>query len=88
MSKHPLDKYSFIKALKIREAEWERCITEYNLDVPKLKHVTDFDALYKEYLEDFTDGAWTFLSGMSDNADDRCFYGKSRIRLERGRDRT
>ena len=57
MGKHPLDKDSFIKALKIREAEWERCITEYNLDVSPLKHVTDFDAAYKEYLEDFADGA-------------------------------
>lgn len=57
MSKHPLDKDSFIKALKIRKAEWERYISEHNLDVPPVKHVMDFDALYKEYLEDFVDGA-------------------------------
>lgn len=56
MSNYPLDKGSFVKALKIREAAWKMCI-EHNLDVPPVKHVMDFDALYKEYLEDFAEGA-------------------------------
>ena len=57
MSKQPLDKESFVKAIKIREAEWERCIVEYKLDIPQLERTTDFDALYREYIEDFADGA-------------------------------